>query len=179
MDKFARNLCGAGLVLERCASAAEAVSGAQIVTTATAVKGHQIVFPEQLLGAGVHVNAIGGDCPGKTELDPALLRRARVVVEYLPQTRIEGDIQLLGPEAEAIEFWQIANGSVPARTHADQITVFDSVGFALEDYSALRYVYDKARALKLGRQVDLVPDAKDPKDLFGYAAALRAPGLAA
>jgi ornithine cyclodeaminase len=179
MDKFARNLCGSGLVLERCASAAEAINGAQIITTATAVKGHQIVFPEALVAAGVHVNAIGGDCPGKTELDPALLRRARIVVEYLPQTRIEGDIQLLGGEAEAIEFWQIANGSVPARAHAEEVTVFDSVGFALEDYSALRYVYDKARALKLGREVDLVPDAKDPKDLFGYATALRAAELAA
>jgi ornithine cyclodeaminase len=179
MDKFARNLCGAGLVLERCASASEAVNGAQIVTTATAVKGHQIVFPEALIGPGVHINAIGGDCPGKSELDPALLRRARIVVEYLPQTRIEGDIQLLGPDAEATEFWQIASGAEPARHSAAQITVFDSVGFALEDYSALRYVYDKARALQIGREVNLVPQVQDPKDLFGYAAALPQRELAA
>jgi ornithine cyclodeaminase len=172
MQKFAYNLGAAGLELVAAKGVADAVAGAEIITTATAVKGAQIVLSDSQVGAGVHINAIGGDCPGKTELDPRLLRRARIFVEYLPQTRIEGDIQALGPDAAAVELWQVIAGRVPGRTSAAEITVFDSVGFALEDYSALRYVYDRARALGIGRDVALVPEPKDPKDLFGHVLGL-------
>lgn len=58
------------------------------------------------------------------------------------------------------------------RTAAADLTVSDSVGFALEDYLALRYGYDRARSLGLGRELPLVPAPKDPKDLFGYVAGL-------
>ena len=174
MRKFAHNLRAAGLELLPCASVAEAVAGAAVVTTATAAKRRQTVLADAMIGAGVHINAIGGDCPGKTELDPALLRRARIVVEYLPQTRIEGDIQSLGPGFEATELWQIIAGHERGRRDEHELTVFDSVGFALEDYSALRYVYDKARALGLGADVALVPEPRDPKDLYGYVVELAA-----
>jgi ornithine cyclodeaminase len=174
MRKFAHNLRDAGLELLPCTSVAEAVAGAEVVTTATAVKGRQTVLADAMIGAGVHINAIGGDCPGKTELDPALLRRARIVVEYLPQTRIEGDIQSLGPGFEATELWQIIAGHERGRRDEHELTVFDSVGFALEDYSALRYVYDKARALGFGADVVLVPEPRDPKDLYGYVVELAA-----
>jgi ornithine cyclodeaminase len=127
-----------------------------------------------MIGPGVHINAIGGDCPGKTELDVALLRRGRIVVEYLPQTRIEGDIQSLGADATAPELWQIIGGQEVGRSDATQVTIFDSVGFALEDYSALRYVFDKARELGVGKSTALVPDPIDPKDLFGYVTGLAA-----
>ena len=172
MRKFAHNLRDADLELLPCASVAEAAAGAEIVTTATAVKGRQAVLTDAMIGVGVHVNAIGGDCPGKTELDPALLRRARIVVEYLPQTRIEGDLQSLGPAFEATELWQIIAGHERGRRDEEELTIFDSVGFALEDYSALRYVYDKARALGFGADVALVPEPRDPKDLYGYVAEL-------
>ncbi|HXQ30775.1 MAG TPA: ornithine cyclodeaminase [Steroidobacteraceae bacterium] len=174
MLKFARNLRGTGLELVRCASVADAVAGAEIITTATAVKGTQIVLADAQVGDGVHINAIGGDCPGKTELEPRLLARARIFVEYLPQTRIEGDIQSLGPEARATELWQVIAGREPGRTDSRQLTIFDSVGFALEDYSALRYVYDKARGLGVGSEAPLIPEPQDPKDLFGYVARLAA-----
>jgi len=172
MAKFAANLAGAGIELIACRDAAEAVEGVDVITTATAVKGAQRVLTDAMVGPGVHVNAIGGDCPGKTEIDAALLARARVFVEYLPQTLIEGDIQSLGPAAQATELWQVVAGRVPGRTDPTEITVFDSVGFAIEDFSALRYVYDKARALGLGTDVALVPAPRDPKDLYGYAVGL-------
>jgi ornithine cyclodeaminase len=174
MKKFAANLAHSGLKLTACVSAAEAVRGAPIVTTATAVKGLQTVLKDSMIGPGVHINAIGGDCPGKTELDVALLRRGRIVVEYLPQTRIEGDIQSLGADAMAPELWQIIGGQEVGRSDATQVTIFDSVGFALEDYSALRYVFDKARELGVGKSTALVPDPADPKDLFGYVTELAA-----
>jgi ornithine cyclodeaminase len=172
MRKFERNLAAAGLELVATQSIGEALAGAEAITTATAVKAAQVVLRDADVGSGVHVNAIGGDCPGKTELDPALLRRARIFVEYLPQTRIEGDIQALGAEAEATELWQVISGKARGRRAPSDVTVFDSVGFALEDYSALRYVYDRARALGLGRELPLVPTPSDPKDLFGYVAGL-------
>lgn len=172
MAKFARNLASSDLELIACGSAAEAVGGADIITTATAVKAAQIVLKDELVAAGVHVNAIGGDCPGKTELDPKLLARARIFVEYLPQTMIEGDIQALGAEHGATELWQVIAGRAAGRRTRDEVTVFDSVGFALEDYSALRYVYDKARALGAGTEVALIPTPRDPKDLYGHVLGL-------
>ncbi len=174
MKKFAANLAHSGLKLTACVSVTEAVRGAPIVTTATAVKGLQTVLKDAMIGPGVHINAIGGDCPGKTELDVALLRRGRIVVEYLPQTRIEGDIQSLGADATAPELWQIIGGQEVGRSDAAQVTIFDSVGFALEDYSALRYVFDRARELGVGKSTALVPDPVDPKDLFGYVTGLAA-----
>ena len=174
MLKFARNLKGRGIELVACKSIAEAVNGAQVVTTATAVKGAQSVLTDALIETGTHINAIGGDCPGKTELHPALMARARIFVEYLPQTRIEGDLQSLGPEGQATELWEVIAGRLPGRTGREQITIFDSVGFAIEDYSTLRYVYDKARALGIGSDTALIPKPPNPKDLFGYVAGIAA-----
>ena len=84
-----------GLQVTRCRSTAEAVQGADIVTTATADKCNATILLPQMIEAGMHLNAIGGDCPGKTELHGDILRRpdARVVVEFEPQSRIEGEIQ--------------------------------------------------------------------------------------
>lgn len=172
LRKFATNLADAGLELVRCDGVAEAVAGADIITTATAAKAAQRVLTDAMVGSGVHINAIGGDCPGKTEIDARLLTRARIFVEYLPQTLIEGDIQALGPAARATELWQVVTGGAPGRTDPDEVTLFDSVGFAIEDYSALRYVYDKARALGLGTEVPLIPAPRDPKDLYGYVVGL-------
>ena len=57
-------------------------------------------------------------------------------------------------------------GKAPGRRQRDAVTVFDSVGFALEDYSALRYLYDAALELAIGRPITLVPPLENPKDLF-------------
>lgn len=121
----------------------------------------------------MHINAVGGDCPGKTELHADVLRAGRVFVEYEPQTRIEGDIQEMPEDFPVVDLWQVLAGSAPGRENADQITIFDSVGFALEDYPTLRYVHAQAEALELGMGVELVPwnernGDNDPKDLFRY-----------
>jgi ornithine cyclodeaminase len=118
---------------------------------------------------GMHINAVGGDCPGKTELHADVLRRARVVVEYEPQTRIEGDIQRLAPEFPVVEFHRIVAGQEKGRESHSQVTVFDSVGFALEDFSALRYLHTISRERDIGFELDLIPDPYDPKDLYGFA----------
>ena len=147
-------------------SAAEAVRGADIVTTVTADKAYATILTADMIEPGMHLNAVGGDCPGKTELHRDIVESARVFVEYEPQSRIEGEIQQMPADSPVTEFWRVVNGEVAARDSDQDVTLFDSVGFALEDYSALRYVLDVARSLDIGSEIELVPDLHNPKDLF-------------
>ena len=178
-DKLARNLQQMPLPelqVHRCDSAAQAVRGCGVVTTATADKRNATILTPAMIEPGMHLNAVGGDCPGKTELHPDILRRTdvRVVVEYEPQSRIEGEIQQMPADFAVTEFAQVLNGTAPGRQDAAQVTVFDSVGFALEDFSALRTLHALVQAHPhLATPIDLVPEMDNPKDLFGL---LRGPG---
>jgi ornithine cyclodeaminase len=172
-EKCQRNLAGMGFEMVACKSTEAAVEGARLVTTATADKQYATILTDNMVGAGVHINAVGGDCPGKTELHGDILRRpdARVVVEFEPQSRIEGEIQQLEPTFPVMEFSDVLSGKVRARTADGDVTIFDSVGFALEDFSALRYLHrlhQEERGTK--REIDLLPALADPKDLFGELA---------
>ncbi|RBY79402.1 ornithine cyclodeaminase [Blastococcus sp. TF02-09] len=169
--KVQRNLEPLGFTVTVSTSARAAVRGADVVTTCTADKAVATVLPAGWVEPGMHVNAIGGDCPGKTELDPAVLRDAAVFVEFAPQTRIEGEIQALGPDFPVTELWEMLTGRRPGRTTAEQVTVFDSVGCAVEDFSALRYLRDAVRGTPWVKEIDLVPEPDDPKDLFGMVTA--------
>lgn len=172
--KLVRNLGAmpelADLQLVTAGSAAEACRGADIVTTVTADKRNAVIIDPSMVQPGMHLNGVGGDCPGKTELHPEVLRRGdiRVVVEYEPQSRIEGEIQQMPADYPVIELAQVLRGEAPGRRSAEEVTLFDSVGFALEDYSALRFLHGLLGAQKTGRRrLDLLPDLHDPKDLFG------------
>lgn len=159
-----------GISLVHATSSAEAALGADIITTVTADKRNAVIVTPSMVAPGMHLNAVGGDCPGKTELHADILRRpdARVVVEYEPQSRIEGEIQQMPADFSVIEFADVVNGVQRGRGKDGEITVFDSVGFALEDYSALKFLRDLTRERpEFCRQIDLVPDLDDPKDLFG------------
>jgi ornithine cyclodeaminase len=173
--KLARNLKALGhvnLQVKICNSAFEAVQGAHIVTTVTADKRNAVILTPDMIVPGMHLNAVGGDCPGKTELHADILRRAdvRVFVEYEPQSRVEGEIQQMPADFAVTEFAQVLAGAAPGRTSPDDVTIFDSVGFALEDYSALRYLYRLQQLQGQQHQIDLIPDLADPKDLFGLLA---------
>ena len=149
------------------------MQGADIITTVTADKRNATILTPEMITDGVHVNAVGGDCPGKTELHPDILSRAdvRVVVEYEPQTRIEGEIQQMPADFPVIELAQVLAGRAPGRAGEREVTIFDSVGFALEDFSALRYLLRIHHEERGGeQQIDLLPDLEDPKDLFGVLA---------
>ena len=170
--KLVRNLRQlAGLRVEVCASVEDAVRGADIVTTVTADKRNAVILSPAMLEPGMHINAVGGDCPGKTELHPGVLEAARVFVEYEPQTRIEGDLQQMPADFAVTELWRVLLGQAPGRVRATDVTVFDSVGFALEDFSALRLMAKLAADLGLGQPVDLIPALADPKDLYSQLAA--------
>ncbi len=165
--KCARNLAGQGFDIMICASAEEAVLGAQIVTTATADKQCATILTDNMIGAGIHINAVGGDCPGKTELHPDILKRADIFVEHTPQTRIEGEIQSLAADHPVTELWEVLTHRVQARRDPRQITLFDSVGFAMEDFSALRYVKAHIERTGLYEPLDMIADPDEPRDLFG------------
>jgi ornithine cyclodeaminase len=166
-QKLVRNLEPLGFDITVATSGPDAVAGTHIVTTCTADKAFATVLTDDMVEPGMHLNAIGGDCPGKTELDPAILHRATVFVEYPPQTRIEGEVQQMAPDFPVTEFWQVLTDEAPGRTSTDQITLFDSVGFAIEDFTALRYLADRVAGTDYETQIDLVAEPEDPKDLFG------------
>ncbi|WP_370251675.1 ornithine cyclodeaminase [Nioella sp.] len=166
-QKAARNLAGQGLHVVTCATPEEAIEGAEIITTCTADKQFATILNDNMVGEGVHINAIGGDCPGKTELAPAILHRSSIFVEYPAQTRVEGEIQQLDEDHPVTELWQVIRGEAEGRVSARQITLFDSVGFAIEDFSALRYVRDRLEGTELFDRLDMLADPDDPRDLFG------------
>lgn len=165
--KAARNLADTGLNIVTCGSAQEAVTGAEIITTCTADKQFATILTDNMVGAGQHINAIGGDCPGKTELHRDILLRSDIFVEYPPQTRIEGEIQQLDPDHEITELWKVIAGKQLGRSSSSQITLFDSVGFATEDFSALRYIHDRLAETGHFVMLDMLADPDDPRDLFG------------
>jgi len=165
--RLARNLANSGLNVTICKTPEDAIEGAQIITTVTADKKLATILTDNMVGSGVHINAIGGDCPGKTELHRDILLRSDIFVEFPEQTRIEGECQQLDPDHPVTELWQVYAGKAPGRTSRDQITLFDSVGFAIEDFAALRYVHDLLPTTGHFEKLDLLADPDDPRDLYG------------
>jgi ornithine cyclodeaminase len=169
-EKFMRNMAGPGVDIVVCSDARETVSDADIVTTLTAGKRNAAVLTSAMIQPGVHINAVGGDCPGKTELDPALVRRATSFVEFEAQTRIEGELQQMPAGHAVTELWRVLTGAHPGRRSADDITLFDSVGFAIEDFSTLRFLRDVTRDMPFCETIDLIAAPSDPRNLYGLLA---------
>ena len=171
MDKFEKNMSLSNLKLSRCESAEQAVKGADIITVCTACKEHVDVIKNDWIKPGVHINALGGDCPGKTELELSILSRSKVVVEYFEQSFVEGEIQRFNLEDAKknvyAELWEIIKGNKAARVNNTDITLYDSVGIALEDFSALRLTYELALKYNLGKDYNVTPSVTDPKNLIG------------
>lgn len=166
-ERCRRNLAGLGMTITACKSTEDAVEGADIITTVTADKQNATILTDNMIGSGVHINAVGGDCPGKTELHRDILLRSSVFVEFPPQTRVEGEIQQLPEDHPVTELWQVISGDVPGRVSDAQNTLFDSVGFAIEDFSALRFVRDKIQGSMHFETLDLLADPDEPRDLYG------------
>lgn len=166
-EKAARNLAGQGLNVVACKSGEESMEGAQVITTCTADKQCATILTDNMVGSGVHINAIGGDCPGKTELHRDILLRSDIFVEYPEQTWIEGEIQQLERDHPITELWKVITGQTQGRRDDKQITLFDSVGFAIEDFSALRYIHKAIQGTAFYTRLDMLADPDDPRDLFG------------
>jgi ornithine cyclodeaminase len=162
------------LKIEVANSTAEAVKGADIITTITADKACATVITPEMIEPGMHLNAVGGDCPGKTELHSDIVRDARVFIEYEPQTRVEGEIQQMPADSPVVDLWRVLAGTAEGRQSPEQVTLFDSVGFAIEDFSTLKYIYQEALKRNVGIDIELVAVPEDPKDLMGHTRGGRA-----
>lgn len=166
MNKFIKNISRYKIKITKCKSVKDASLGADIITTCTADKRFQTILTKEMIKNDVYINAIGGDCPGKTELETALVENSKIVVEYLPQSKIEGEIQHLSDDFSCPEIADIIKGNINLNVSKDGTIIFDSVGFALEDYSVLRLTYELACKYDIGTKMQLIPDINDVKDLY-------------
>jgi ornithine cyclodeaminase len=173
MTKFAINMQQTGCRLIPCKNIGQLLPDNDIIITATARKQKQNLISQADLYPGLLIIAIGGDCPGKTELDPEILANNRVVVEYLPQSKNEGEIQTLNSQTVTdtnlapSELWQIVSGKIQGRIDEQDIIVFDSVGIALEDFATLTLLNELVKKYKLGTEHNMIPEPDDPKNLYG------------
>lgn len=167
MEKFRNNLSTFDFVLVPCNDGESTVEDVDIIVTATADKKRLSILKRDWVKPGMHINGVGGDCPGKTELDPEILNHTKIVVEYLEQSKLEGEIQNLEGEPYA-ELWELVSKEKPGRESNEDITLFDSVGFALEDYTILKYFYSLSEKMNIGEIIDIIPSMDNPKDLFGF-----------
>jgi alanine dehydrogenase len=109
--------------------------------------------------AGTFIAAVGADSQGKQELEPALMASATLVVDLLEQCATIGELQhalaagLLTRDRVHAELADVVTGRHPGRTRADEITIFDSSGTALQDVAAAALVYEKACAARRGVEV--------------------------
>ncbi len=170
MKRFAESMKHESFKLIPGKNIRDTIRGVDIIVTATAVNKKQKILNYAWIEPGQHICGIGGDSPGKTELDIQLLKNSKIVVEYFPQTVHEGEIQNLGKQAKKYvhaELWQIISGKKAGRKNSKEITLYDCVGFALEDYSALRLVYELATRHHIGVETNLIPThMSNSKDLF-------------
>jgi len=156
-DKMSAQL---GLPVEPMASAEEAVRSADIVAAITTVKAP--VVEGAWLQPGTHVNAAGASYPHRREVDDAVVARAaRIVVDSREQAMMEaGD--LLIPFKDSPEPWDnvrelsdVVAGTTPGRSSAEEITLFKSIGVALEDVAVAVRIYERARAEGVGRKLPM------------------------
>jgi ornithine cyclodeaminase/alanine dehydrogenase-like protein (mu-crystallin family) len=158
-EEFARQMSERlNLEVAAVGSAQECVSGADVVVTITSAR--EPVLQGEWLAAGAHVNAAGGNHWMRREIDEAAVTRSQViVVDDLDQAKLEcGD--LLWPEARGAFRWDMAHelqevvaGRVAGRPSDQAITLFESMGVALEDIAAAQLVYHKAREQGIGQEL--------------------------
>lgn len=166
MKKFAKNMSPYDIKITACKNSKDAANGADIITTCTADKRYQTVLTKDMIKKDVYINGIGGDCPGKTEIAKEIVESATVVVEFLEQARIEGDIQQMPDDFTCTEIYEVIRGEKQLNVATHGTILFDSIGFALEDYSVLRLIYDLAKKNDVGKEMNLIPELDDVKNLF-------------
>ncbi|MCS7115821.1 MAG: alanine dehydrogenase [Nitrososphaerota archaeon] len=137
----------------------DAVKGADIVVTITPSRKPLVMG--DVVSPGMHFNCIGADAPGKEELDPAILKRAKIVVDDWEQASHSGEINvplslgIITKENVWAEMGEIVAGLKPGREKPDEVTVFTSTGLAIQDAVTAKLVYDKAIKKGVGRFVKI------------------------
>ncbi|OGX29829.1 MAG: alanine dehydrogenase [Omnitrophica WOR_2 bacterium RIFCSPHIGHO2_01_FULL_52_10] len=158
--RFIRTMRKPGEAMTVAANIQECVEGADIVVTTTPSR--KPIIQSQWIKDGTHINAIGADAPGKEELDPRILKRARVVVDDPEQASHSGEINV--PVAKGLfklkdipaTLGEIVAGKKKGRTGPGQVTVFDSTGLAIQDTAVASLIYKAAVKKKLGQWMRIV-----------------------
>jgi len=122
----------------------------------TTTPSREPIVMDEWISEGTHINAIGADAPGKEELDPRILKRARIIVDDITQASHSGEINV--PLAKGLltendifcELGEVITGKKKARTRDSDITVFDSTGLAIQDVATANMVYQKALKANMG-----------------------------
>ncbi|MCX8183924.1 MAG: alanine dehydrogenase [Crenarchaeota archaeon] len=159
-EGFAKDMQHLGLKIQIKDGVEETVRGCDIIVTTTPVT--RPLVENEWVEEGMHINAIGADAPGKEELDPRILNRAKVVVDDYEQACHYGELNvpvskgIFKPEQIHAELGEIIAGRKPGRTSDDEITVFDSTGLAIQDLAAAALAYRKARELGIASEVELL-----------------------
>ncbi len=136
------------------------VVGADVVVTLTPARGP--IVKDEWIAPGTHIAAVGADKDGDQELEPAILQRARIFVDDIRQCRTDGEINvplqqgLIKESDIAGEIGQVVAGKMPGRTSADEITVFDSTGIALQDSATIPLEYERAVAAGVGIEKKMI-----------------------
>ncbi|MFQ5898709.1 MAG: ornithine cyclodeaminase family protein [Candidatus Methylomirabilia bacterium] len=149
-----------GVPVELAPSAREAVDQADLVTCATTSP--TPLFEGKDLRPGTHIDAVGAFRPETREVDTETVKRARVFVDTYAGAQAEAGDLLIPIQEGAItlghvtaELAELVTGARPGRTSREEITLFKSVGFALEDAVTARLAYDRALAARIGRRISL------------------------
>lgn len=136
-----------------------AVEGADIIVTTT--PSTKPLIQNDWVQNGTHFNCIGADAPGKEELDPAILRRSKIIVDDWTQASHSGEINIPVSRGTVLranvwaELGEIVAGIKPGRTSTNEITVFDSTGLAIQDAATAELVYRRALEKKVGNYINL------------------------
>ena len=143
-----------GVNVTVASSVRECTEGADVVVTTTPAR--EPVVMDEWISEGTHINAIGADAPGKAELDPRILKRARIFVDDLEQASHSGEVNvplskgILKADDIAGELGDVLEGRITGRTSDRDVTVFDSTGLAVQDIAVASLVYRKAVELGVG-----------------------------
>lgn len=143
-----------------CDSVREVVEQSDIICTATPSR--RPIVSVEWTREGQHFNCIGADAPGKQELDPAILKRAKIVVDDVEQALHSGELNvpysqgLISKEDIYAEIGEIVAGLKPGRERDDEISVFSSTGLAVQDVAVAKVVYDRAKEVGAGTFVDIL-----------------------
>jgi len=148
-----------GIAVEAARSAREAVAGADLICTTTSAR--EPILRGEWISPGAHVNAVGSSIPSARELDGDAVRRARLYADRRESLENEGGDFLLARKEGAVgddhvigEIGEVAIGKVPGRRSPNEITLFKSLGLAVEDVASAKHIYEKARASGAGRTIE-------------------------
>jgi alanine dehydrogenase len=149
-----------GLAIKASLDLEQVVRGADVVVTVTPARGP--IVEDDWIAGGTHIAAVGADKDGDQELDAKILQRARIFVDDIRQCRTDGEINvplaegLISEDDIAGEIGEVVAGRKDGRTSANDLTVFDSTGIALQDSATVPLEYERALAAGVGIEKKMI-----------------------